>query len=126
MKTQNAIITSVDISNEDHGVLSAWVFLEFDCGGQGFGGYSLYLPKTFTHANEGGNYAGHFIYRVLQIAGVGHWKDLPGKAIRVRHDVKGESILGATIHSIGHITKNDWFDPAAEFEQLKANVMNPV
>lgn len=126
MKTQNAIIASVDISNEDHGLLSAWVFLDLEYGSQGFGGHALYLPSSFKHANEGGNYAGHFIYRVLQIAGVGHWKDLPGKAVRIRHDVKGESTLGATIHSIGHITKNDWFDPKAEFEQLKANVTKPV
>jgi hypothetical protein len=119
MKTQNAIIKSADITNEDHGLLSAWIFLEYESGGQGFGGCALYLPKGFKHHNDGANYAGHWIFRVMEIAGVGHWKDLPGKTIRVRHDVKGESILGATIHSIGHIVKDDWFHPESEFEQLK-------
>jgi hypothetical protein len=118
MKTQNAIITSVDLSIEDHGSLTACVFLEFDGGGQGFGGHALYLPKSFKHHNEGGNYAGHFLFRVMEIAGVEHWDKLVGKAIRVRHDVKGESILGATIHSIGHIVKNDWFNPEEEFKAL--------
>jgi hypothetical protein len=94
MKTQNAIITSVDLSIEDHGSLTACVFLEFDGGGQGF------------------------VFRVMEIAGVEHWDKLVGKAIRVRHDVKGESILGATIHSIGHIVKNDWFNPEEEFKAL--------
>jgi hypothetical protein len=120
MKEQNAIIKSADISNDDHGLLTAWIFLEYDSGGQGFGGCALYLPKSFKHHNTGGNFAGHWIWRVMEIAGVAHWKDLPGKSIRVRHDVKGESILGATIHSIGHIVKNDWFDPAKEFEELTA------
>jgi hypothetical protein len=120
MKTQNAIIKSVDLTKADHNLLSAWLHLEFGSGGQGFGGHALYLPNGFKHHKDGGNYAGHWLFRVMEIAGVDHWKDLPGKAIRVRHDVKGESCLGATIHSIGHITKNDWFDPVSEFEGLKS------
>lgn len=120
VKIQNAIIKSTDLSKADHNVLSAWLHLEFDSGGQGFGGHALYLPKNFDHHKDGGNYAGHWLFRVMEIAGVDHWKDLPGKAIRVKYEVQGQSILGATIKAIGHITKNDWFDPELEFEALKS------
>lgn len=112
IKEMNAVITSVSLSNDDHGVLSSFVHLDYGGSGQGFGGYSLYLPKDFTHSNNQRNYAGHWIWRVLEIAGVGDWSRLPGRTIRVRCE-------HSKVHAIGHIVKDDWFYPSIDFKRME-------
>lgn len=115
VETKNAIIRKARITNDDHGLLSAWLDLDYGGTGQGFGGYALYLPKQFTHHNpDGPNYAGHFIWRVMEVAGVSYWHDLPGKTVRARTD-------WSRVHAIGHIVKDDWFDPSADFGRMKEN-----
>lgn len=104
---KNAIIKSATITCADYGILSAWLHLEYDCCGPDFGGYCLYVPKTFTHHNIK-SAAGHFIYRCMEIAGVMEWSHMAGKTIRVESD-------SSKIYAIGHIIKNDWFDPSIDF-----------
>lgn len=111
-ETKNAVIEGAVIANDDHGLLSAWVTLDYGGGGQGFGGYVLYLPDDFKHATNQKNYAGHFIWRVMQIAGVSEWGELAGKTVRARGD-------HGHVDAIGHIVKDDWFDPAKDFELMK-------
>lgn len=110
MKTTNAIIESVSITSADHGLLSAWVHVRFGGGGQGFGGYCLYLPKSFTH-HKLESCAGHFIWRVMEIAGVEEWAKCAGKAIRIKHS-------HSKIQAIGHIINDDWFDPSEDFKGI--------
>lgn len=112
IETENAIIESATLTIADHGLLSAWLTLQFDGSGQGFGGYALYLPKSFDH-HKLLSPAGHFIYRVLEIAGVEHWEDLAGRTIRAKH-------TWSKVIAIGHIVKNDWFDPSEDFKDLHA------
>lgn len=113
VEIKNAVIKSATITNDDHGLLSAWVHLDFGGSGQGFGGYVLYLPKDFTHhAPSGPNYAGHFIWRVMQVAGVSEWSQLAGKTVRARQE-------HSKVHAIGHIVKDDWFDPDFEFKAME-------
>ncbi len=108
---ENAVIEGVKITNDDHGLLSAWLMLDYGGRGQGFGGYCLYLPKSFTH-HKLESVAGHFIWRVMEIAGVSEWSQLKGKPIRVKHN-------HCDIHAIGHIIKDDWFCPKEDFKDIK-------
>lgn len=111
IETKNAVIENATITNDDHGLLSAWVYLDYGGSGQGFGGFALYLPKSFKHHDVGGpNYAGHFIWRVMEIAGVSEWSKLKGKTIRVKCE-------HSKVHEIGHIVKDDWFNPSRDFEK---------
>jgi hypothetical protein len=114
VETRNAVIESARITNDDHGLLSAWIALDYGGSGQGFGGYSLYLPKGFTHSDPSGpNYAGHFIWRVMEIAGVSEWSRLAGKTVRARCE-------HSKVRAIGHIVKDDWFNPSDDFKLMEA------
>ena len=112
IKIKNAVIESASITIEDHGFLDCWLTLNYgNCGAQGFGGYTLYLPKSFSHHTIESP-AGHYIYRVMEIAGVTKFADLKGKTIRVKAE-------HSKVHAIGHIVKDDWFDPAADFAEMR-------
>lgn len=52
--------------------------------------------------------------RILKIAEVNHWEELPGRVIRSFHS-------NLKVYSIGHIVKNEWLDFDEFFESLKAN-----
>ena len=101
---KNAVIKTTKITNDEHGLLSAWLGLDYGGQAQGFGGYCLYNP---SHSEEN-SYAGHFIWRVLEVVGVSEWSQLVGKTIRVRAS-------HAKVEAIGHIVKDEWFEPSKEW-----------
>jgi len=109
---KNAIIESATITSDDHRCLSAWVHLDYGGSVQGFGGDALYLPKSFDH-HDMMSVAGHFIWRVMEVAGVTEWSKLKGKTVRVKVPGFGP------IEAIGHIVKDDWFDPSKDFKEIK-------
>lgn len=106
---KNAIIKSASITNDDHGVLTAWLTLDYGGSGQSFGGFCLYLPESFKNYQLK-TVAGHFIWRCMEIADVSAWDKLPGKTIRVRGTYSG-------VEAIGHIVKDDWFCPREDFKE---------
>ena len=113
---QNALIDGAKIVIE-RGVLSAWIYLDYgDSGHQGFGGFALYFPKDFSHSTNQKNYAGHFIHRIMKIADVESWGNLIGKTVRVKK--RGHC---DPIEEIGHILKDDWFNPKEEFTKMKGD-----
>ena len=108
LEVKNAIIEDATLTAEDHGLLTGWIHLDYGGSGQGFGGYCLYLPKSFAH-HELKSFAGHWIWRVMEIAGVERWDQLKGKTIRVRGTF-------SHIEAIGHIVRDDWFYPGKDFK----------
>lgn len=118
IEVKNAVIESARFDTERG--LSA--FLSLDYGNsthQAFGGYILYAPKGWASHGISGNFCGHFIWRCLDIAGVDDWARLPGRTIRVKADM-------GKVQAIGHIVKNDWFDPAEDFEAMKLSSIAKV
>jgi len=111
-KIQNAVIENVTIFKEDYGCLTVWLLLDYGENGikPGFGGYPLYYPKNLKfHKIE--SVAGHFLWRVMEIAGVNRWEHLKGQTIRVK-----ETCFG--IEAIGHIIKEDWFNPSKDLKNI--------
>ena len=77
---------------------------------QGFGGYNLYNGNlTKKTNNTARSTTGIWIWRVLEIAGVDEWSDLVGRPIRVKSN-------HSSIEAIGHILKDEWFNPKEEFK----------
>lgn len=108
METNNAVIEKAVIEINERGFLSAKIVLNYADGmSQIFGGYRLYTPKGERH-HELKSLAGHFIYRVMQVAGASKWEHLVGNNIRVKSDER-------RVHAIGHIVNNDWLYPHADF-----------
>jgi hypothetical protein len=109
METKNAIITSAELLI-DHNCLTGWIYLEHNDGYQGFGGIALcHSNRIFPELSH----TGYWICRVMEVAGVEKWSDLKGKTIRVRGCGK---TLDFKIKEIGHIIKDDWFNPEEDFK----------
>lgn len=105
---KNAIIESVVLEKGDRGVLQCWLHLNYGGSGQGFGDYSLYIPESYTH-HKLKSFAGHFIFRCMEIADVEDWSKMKGKSIRVKS-------THCSIKAIGHIINDDWFEPSLDFK----------
>lgn len=107
MKDQvcNARITSASIFIEDHGILTSFIQMDYGGACQGFGGYAI--------GGKGANYAGHWVSRIFETLEVDDWKKLVGETCRCR-------IEGGMIKAIGHILKDKWFEPGAEFKNMEA------
>lgn len=95
----NALITSIHLGYEDHGILTCWLHLSQEGAGQRFGGCSLKENASF------------WIKRILNTVGVDKWEDLKHKYIRVKGEPHGD------IFGIGHITDNKWFFPKEELNK---------
>jgi len=109
VEEKNAIVEGFEVFIEDHGILTAYLYLDYGEGShQGFGGYALQSP-----AHPGAlNAAGIFIRRVLEICEVDRVSECAGKTVRARASFSG-------VEAIGHVVKDDWFCPKEEFARLR-------
>jgi hypothetical protein len=111
IETQNALIEGAEITFAERGLLDCFITLDYGGAMQGFGGYALYLPKSFDNHTIL-SVAGHHIYRIMEIAGVQRWSEMKGRTIRVEG-------TWSKIHRIGHIVKDDWYCPSEDFRKAK-------
>jgi hypothetical protein len=115
MPILNAKIASTSLGDADYGIFTAWLHLEGHGWGVGFGGYGLdeYDKASSQRVDKTG--AGlEFIRAILDTLEVDTWEELPGKHVRV--DSEG---VGGRCTRIGHLLKEQWFDPKAFFENYK-------
>lgn len=96
-ETRNAIIKSVFLGIEDHGLLTLMLDLDYGGMGQGFGGYSIGSELV-------GNHCARWIRGLLDVFEVGELSELKGLTCRAVASDNG-------VRKIGHIVKDQWFDP---------------
>jgi hypothetical protein len=107
---ENAIIDKAELFIDEHGVLSVWVKLKYKTNAQDIGGYCLYIPESLkNHAVA--SPAGHFIYKLMQIAGVKYFSDIRGQPVRVKH-------TASHVLDIGHIICDCWLTPEKDFKRF--------
>ncbi len=113
---KNAVINSTMLGVEDHGILSCFIHLQYDGGGQGFGGYAMDSPTRSANPKDerrvGTAWGMEFIRRVLDVVGVNNWEDLKGKHVRVKATF-------SKVESIGNIIKDKWFTPETDINHLR-------
>jgi hypothetical protein len=111
----NAKITGTMLGFEDHGIMTCFVYLEWDGGGVGFGGYALDEWQGERGANGkrvGVAYSLDFLKEIMEVVGVEKWEALEGKYIRVDSEGWGGKALG-----IGNLLKDKWFYPKEFFKE---------
>lgn len=117
---KNAKITSVSITMSDHGCLCYWIMLEGSGWGCGFGGYAIGKgclgAKDSDFKAETGNGLVAMM-RIMNVVGVSKWEDLEGQFVRVAMPDN----WGTSIHIIGNILNNKWFDQKKFFAECCNN-----
>ena len=105
MEIENAKITNVSLTMEDHGCLTFWITVESTGWGCNIGGYCI--GKGYLGASEFNGYGPGLeaMMRVMDTVGVSKWEDLKGEYVRIKR-----AEWGNTITCIGNILKDKWFD----------------
>lgn len=113
-KVENAQITNVDLSMQDHGCLTLEIVLKGSGWGCCYGGYVL--AKGFVGADDdffSGSAKGmESIARIMDVVGCDCFNDMKNKFIRVA--TKG---WGSTVDIIGNIVEEKWFDAKSFFTE---------
>jgi hypothetical protein len=126
IEEKNAKITGTFFGIEDHGILQFYIYLDYESGAQGFGGYVLDEPvfsMDFDDLHEfekkkGGRFVRRrgtaagldSILKILEVLGVDKWEALSGTPCRVRSEQ-------SKVHSIGHYLKDRWFSWDEHFKE---------
>lgn len=108
---ENAKITNVDLSMEDHGCLTLSMALDGYGWGCVYGGCCLGKGYLGASKFEGSAKGLEYIMRVMDTVGVSKLKDMEGRYIRVA--TQG---WGSSIKIIGNIIEDKWFDPTEFFK----------
>lgn len=117
-EVKNAKIRGTMLGIEDHGIMTAFIELDYGGAGQGFGGYGFDNPhktKEEPYGRRGTAFGCEFIRRVLDVVGVEKWEDLKGKHVRV-------VATWDKVKRIGHIIEEKWFDPEELAREMKGEL----
>jgi hypothetical protein len=98
---RNAKITSTFLGNEDHGIPTFFLHLDYGGSAQGFGGYDL---RFFGYS---------ILAEIMKTVGVESWEKLPGKHLRADTD-------WGKVHRIGNLLRDEWLDPSELANKTKA------
>lgn len=104
----NAKITNVSLTMADHGVLTFFVTVEGSGWGCSLGGYVIGKGCLGDDDDDFQSESGLGLVammRIMNVVGVSRWEDLKGEYCRVESEGWGSSI-----HKIGNIMKDKWFD----------------
>lgn len=116
---ENARITNVSISMEDHGCLTFMIALVGGGWAVNFGGYCIghgYLDADNFSAENGAGLVA--MMKIMDVVGVSKWEDLKGKHCRIKSENRNSAI-----HVIGNILEDKWFDVKTFFEEYdKSNI----
>lgn len=110
-KIENAQITGTKLG-EEHGCLTAEIFLEGDHWSCAFGGYCLdhWFAETGEHHSSDGYGA---IIELMKTLEVESWEELKGQYVRVESEGWGGRII-----RIGHLLKDNWFSFEEYFKKV--------
>ena len=112
---ENARITNIDLTMEDHGCLCLSMVLEGNGWGCIYGGYSL--GHGYVGADDdyfSGSAKGmESIIRVMDTVGCSRFNELKGRYVRAA--IKGTG--ARSIRIIGNIIKDKWFDEEDFFKE---------
>ena len=110
-ETLNAKITETKLG-EDHGCLTAYIFVEGAGWGGGMGGYCLdHWCSEVGHYDSFDGYGA--IIELMKTLEVDKWEDLKGKYVRAHINEHN------TIDRIGHLMKDKWFSFKEYVEKVK-------
>ena len=108
----NGQITSTKLG-EEHGCLTAEIFLEGDGWSVSFGGYCLDHWFNDVGAYDSSDGYGAII-ELMKTLEVDSWEQLKGQYVRVEFEGK----WGGRALRIGHLTKNKWFSYDEYFAEV--------
>jgi hypothetical protein len=82
MEKKIAKITSTSLGMEDHGILTAYLELDYGGTGQSTGGYGFDNPdKGSLRGRRGTAFGMEFVARIMWACGVSEWEKLKGRTI---------------------------------------------
>lgn len=105
LQTQNAQIAATQLGYDDHGIVTAFLQLQWPGMGGGFGGYVLHSDHPHSGLTAFGM---QYLRSVLDTVGVRTWEELAGKHVRIVQE-PGSGLN--RIIGIGHIMEDRWFFP---------------
>lgn len=108
---ENARISNVNLSMEEHGFLALYITLEGSGWACVYGGYALgegYLGATEFKGSAIGMES---IMRIMDVVGVKRFNDMNGKIIRVAYKNWGDAL-----RIIGNVLEDKWFDIESFFK----------
>jgi hypothetical protein len=117
MQLRNAKIKSTTLGFEDHGILTAYIQLDYSSSGQSFGGYGFGATESQLEAQEG--FGATFIATILDVIGTDQWEKLPGKYVRVIQD-------NQKVYAIGNILENKWYSPGVTIDPEVQEIINDL